>query len=40
MEKIFVNETVGKLQSFVGCYDSIWSPNDEIYYDCVEEDLK
>lgn len=40
MEKIFVNETVGKLQSFVGFYDSIWSPDDELYYECVEEDLE
>lgn len=31
MAKIFANETVGKLQSFVGFYDSIWSPNDDIY---------
>ena len=30
MAKIFVNETVGILQSFVGFYDSIWSPDDEI----------
>lgn len=40
MAKIFVNETVGKLQSFVGFYDSIWSPDDDIYYECVEEDLE
>lgn len=37
MAKIFVNETVGLLQSFVGFYDSIWSPDDDIYYECVEE---
>lgn len=40
MEKIFVNETIGILQSFVGFYDSIWSPNDTIYYECEEEGLK
>ena len=40
MAKIFVNETVGFLQSFVGFYDSIWSPDDDIYYECVEEDLE
>ena len=40
MAKIFVNETVGILQSFVGFYDSIWSPDDDIYYECIEENLK
>ena len=40
MVKIFKNETVGKLQSFVGFYDSIWSPDDDIYYECVEENLE
>lgn len=34
MAKIFVNETVGILQSFVGFYDSIWEPDTEIYYEC------
>ena len=40
MAKIFVNETVGKLQGFAGFYDSIWSPEDDIYYECVEENLE
>ena len=40
MAKIFVNETIGILQSFVGFYDSIWSPDDDIYYECIEENLK
>ena len=40
MAKICVNETVGILQSFVGFYDSIWSPDDDIYYECIEENLK
>ena len=40
MEKIFVNETIGILQSFVGFYDSIWSPNDTIYYECEEEGIE
>lgn len=34
MAKIFVNETVGILQSFVGFYDTIWEPDTEIYYEC------
>lgn len=40
MEKIFANETIGILQSFVGFYDSIWSPDDTIYYECEEKGLK
>ena len=40
MAKIFVNETVGKLQGFAGFYDSIWSPDDDIYYECVGENLE
>ena len=40
MEKIFANETIGILQSFVGFYDSIWSPNDTIYYECEEEGIE
>ena len=40
MTKIFVNETVGKLQCFAGFYDSIWSPDDDIYYECAEENLE
>lgn len=40
MEKIFANETIGILQSFVGFYDSIWSPDNTIYYECEEEGLK
>ena len=34
MDKIFANETIGILQSFVGFYDSIWEPDTEIYYEC------
>ena len=34
MAKIFANETVGILQSFVGFYDTIWEPDTEIYYEC------
>lgn len=40
MDKIFVNETIGILPSFVGFYDSIWSPNDTIYYECEEEGIE
>lgn len=40
MEKIFANETIGILQSFVGFYDSIWSPDDEIYYECEKEGIE
>lgn len=40
MENIIKNETIGCLQSFVGFYDSIWSPDDDIYYECIEENLK
>lgn len=34
MAKIYKNETIGCLQSFVGFYDSIWEPDTEIYYEC------
>ena len=40
MDKIFENETIGILQSFVGFYDSIWSPDDAIYYECEEEGIE
>lgn len=34
MARIYKNETIGCLQSFVGFYDSIWEPDTEIYYEC------
>ena len=40
MDKIFENETIGILQSFVGFYDTIWSPDDAIYYECEEEGIE
>ena len=40
MDKIFANETIGILQSFVGFYDTIWSPDDAIYYECEEEGIE
>lgn len=40
MDKIFANETIGILQSFVGFYDTIWSPDDTIYYECEEEGIE
>lgn len=40
MENIIKNETIGCLQSFVGFYDTIWSPDDAIYYECEEEGIE
>lgn len=40
MDKIFANETIGILQSFVGFYDTIWSLDDTIYYECEEEGIE
>ena len=40
MAKTFINETKGHIQAFEGFYESRWSPNDDIYWECEEEGIE